>query len=570
MQQDMLKNRPGCMSIFAGIFILAGLVPGFMALKYIYAVIDASDWQSVPVTITAVDLEVSRNDNSDSYLTTASYNYQFEGRSFSGDRVSLSSGSDNIGDFQRRVYSELNGYKNVISGFNAWVDPDKPENSVLYRDLRWPLLGFLLLFLLIFCGAGSGIFMLGKLAIKRTNKLLELQQLYPQQPWKWRSEWENNIVQANTGSLRWFATVFAVFWNLVSLPIWFVIPDEVGKGNYEVLIALLFPIVGIGMIIWAVRSWRQYKVFGNSKLQLRQVPVPLGGMLNANLILPEEVPGGTDLKLTLNCIRKTQSSGSKKKTSENIIWQTEQVIRVADVIGRYTTIPIRIQLPADQPPADVNAGQTGIIWRLMVDTDIPGVDYQASFELPVFDTGLDLQSPQGDNQPQPVTETGIAGQPANSGVIIEGDRYWFPPGRNNTAAVAILIFGLIFAGMGVFFIISVSKIFGGIFAAAGSLILWGSAALAFRRSEIRIEGGELIASSGWFGLKEKLRLPSFQIKKLWIKSNMSINNVKYYDLYLSDQQDKEFVLASNLKGRRDTEALIGLLENNLGIVSSEE
>ncbi len=556
------------MTIFAGIFFIVGLIPGFMALKHIYNYVDASDWVAVPATITAVDLSVSRSDGNDTYLTTAEYNYQYQGQSFTGSRVGFGSGSDNIGSFHQDAYAELNNYKNRPGGFNAWVDPDKPGNSVLYRDIRWPLVGFLMLFLLIFSGAGAGIYLLGKFAIRRANKQAELQDLYPDEPWKWRADWQNNTIKASNGPLRWFATVFAIFWNLVSLPLWFVIPAEVAKGNYEALIAVLFPIVGIGVIIWAIRSWRQYKIFGNSQLELRQTPIPLGGMLNAKLILPEEVPGGTELKLTLNCIRKTQSSGSKKKTSENILWQTEQTIRIPDVTGRYTAIPIRIQIPVDQPPAVADTSQTGIIWRLLVDTDIPGVDYETSFELPVFDTGLDLQLHQDQSQNKLTSETGSAGIPANSGVIIEGSRYWFPPGRNNLAVVAILFFGAIFTGAGIFLIISVSKIFGGVFAAVGALILWGAAALAFKRSEILLENGQLIASSGWFGLREKLRLPSFQIKKLWIKSNMSINNVKYYDLYLSDQQGNKYVLASNLKGRRDTEALIRLLEDALGISNS--
>ncbi len=557
------------MTIFAGVFFIAGLIPGFIALKHTYNYLDARDWVAVPATITAADLQVSRSDGNDTYLTTAEYNYQYENRTYTGNRVGFSSSADNIGDFHQRAYSELNNYLGKPQGFNVWVNPDNPKNSILYRELRWPLIGFLSLFLLIFSGAGAGIFMLGKLALKRQNEARQLQESYPEQPWKWRNDWQNNTIAGNTGPIRWFATGFAIFWNLLSLPLWFVIPREVAKGDYIILIALLFPLIGIGMIIWAIRSWRQHHRFGKSQLELREMPIALGGMLVAKLTLPTQVPGGTVLKLTLNCIRKTQSSGSKKNTSEDVIWQTEQEIQVPEIIGRYTLIPIRIQIPTEQPPASAEVSKTGIIWRLLIDTDIPGVDYQTNFELPVFDTGMGLQIPPEEYQHHTIAETGRVGNPTNTGAIIDGQRYWFPPARHTTAAFVILLLGALFAGGGAMLMAFASKIFGGIFAAVGGLIIWGAAALLFKRSEVRIEQGELIASNGWFGIKEKLRLPSFQVKKLWIKSNMSINNVKYYDLYLSDQQGKEFALASNLKGRRDSEALVAQLEATLGITSTE-
>ncbi len=432
--------------------------------------------------------------------------------------------------------------------------------------MRWPLVAFKVVFMLVFSGAGAGIYWFGKNNIKRETQTRKLQQQHPDAPWKWRPEWQHNQLQSQAGPIRWFATIFAVFWNLVSSPIWFIIPQEFARGNYIALIAGLFPLIGIGMAIWAIRLWRQHYRFGHSVLILKQMPIDLGGQLTANLQLPADVPVGAELNIRLDCIRKTTTkSGNKSSTSESILWQGDQRIVIADA-GTYRLVPIRFQLPTDQPETSDPTAKSSVFWRLDISSDIPGIDYQASFELPVFDTGYAAAL---NSEDEPVyslkSETGIAGDPARSGAIINGGVYNFPAARHKSLIFGLSIFGLIFGAIGIAIIMSGQVWFGGVFALVGGLVFWGVLSLLLKRSEIRLENGNIIASSGWFGLKERLRLPSFQVKKIWVKSNMSSGNTKYYDLYLDDQTGKKHSLASNLIGRRDTEALIAHLENALGI-----
>jgi hypothetical protein len=42
--------------------------------------------------------------------------------------------------------------------------------------------------------------------------------------------------------------------------IWFFLPAELAKGNRLALIGLIFPFVGVGLLVWAVRAtlrWRK-------------------------------------------------------------------------------------------------------------------------------------------------------------------------------------------------------------------------------------------------------------------------------------------------------------------------
>ncbi len=555
------------MTLFAAIFFFAGLIPGFMALINIYHAVEARNWVATPATITATELETHRGDDADTYLVTAEYHYQFNGQSYTGERVGFGKGSDNIGSFHEDAHRELSRYQSRQQVFTAWVNPDDPGEAVLYRNIRWLLFAFQMIFMLIFSGAGAGFYYFGKRSLKLENKARELEQKHPEKPWKWRQQWQQNNLKSLSSPSRWFATIFAIFWNLVSSPIWFVLPREVSSGNHIALVAALFPLVGIGMAIWAIRLWRQHWRFGDSELLLSRIPIDRGGLLNANLQLPVKVPGGIELTIRLDCIRKTtERSGNKRSTRENILWQNEQRIIIPDVGGSYRLIPIRFHLPADQPAATALVGKSGIIWRLHISSDIPGVDYEASFELPVFDTGLAADAVAAADSIQFFkAETGIAGDPSRSGVVIQGNQYYFPAARHKSLIFGLFVFSSIFGGSGAGMMIAEHALFGGVFALVGLLVFWGVLSLLLKRSEIRLENGSIVACSGWFRLKERLRLPSFQVNKIWIKSNMSSGNTKYYDLYLDDHNGKKHTLASNLISRRDIEALITHLKNALGI-----
>ena len=114
-------------------------------------------------------------------------------------------------------------------------------------------------------------------------------------------------------SYIWF---FAVFWNLISAPlVLMVLPREVLQNrNYPALLGLLFPLVGAGLLIWAIRATLRWKKFGTSILELETLPGVIGGHLKGILqtrtaLLPEE---GLSLKLT--CINRTVSGSGKNRS----------------------------------------------------------------------------------------------------------------------------------------------------------------------------------------------------------------------------------------------------------------
>jgi len=66
-----------------------------------------NDWVQAEARLTRGGYETHSGDDSYTYEAYADYVYDFQGQSYSGSRVSLSSGADNIGDYQTDIGSNL-------------------------------------------------------------------------------------------------------------------------------------------------------------------------------------------------------------------------------------------------------------------------------------------------------------------------------------------------------------------------------------------------------------------------------------------------------------------------------
>lgn len=150
--------------LFALPFAGAGLVVLLLAGRDVYDWQRMQAWQQVPAHILSADLKVSygrkthgRKSKSPSYMAQASYRYQYQGQDYTGMRVAISRGSDNIGSYQQDRYAELRSYRQSGTEFRCFVNPQQPEQAILYRDLRWDMLSFKALFSLIFGGVGFGL-----------------------------------------------------------------------------------------------------------------------------------------------------------------------------------------------------------------------------------------------------------------------------------------------------------------------------------------------------------------------------------------------------------------------------
>ncbi len=572
------KAGAGCLGLFGGVFALAGLIPGGMGMLMLFNAWQASSWLPTPATLTQLQLETSRSDDGgDTYSLRGRFSYEYDGQRFVSDRLDFSVGSDNIGSYHLDNYSQLQPRLNVTDGVTAYVNPDQPDEAVLLRGVRWGMVAFLLMFLAVFGGVGLTIIGVGVIGARKLKVERQLKQAHPEEPWRWEPEWEHGEIHCSGKTQMWVALSMATFWNLVSSVVWFFVPEELAKGNYLALIALLFPAVGLGLAAWAAVAVARWRRYGRSTLVLPELPLRLGARLGGYLRVSESLEA-RQAALTLSCVEiRTSGSGKNRSTHRTVLYQDEAQAVVQAAAG-HRRVPVSFALPADQPQRDVSDSRRKIEWQLKAIAAVRGPDLDVTFELPVFEAdllspisnlGQVAESGAGDDRPV-LTAAEDGGDAAATGVDMHyrggGLRYYFAPARHLAVGTGFTGAGVLLSG------IAVGGTMAGKLPLLGTLIcgLLGTVFLLvglnelLMRSELRTRIGELGVRRGWWlGADHFYRLSD--IDDLLVTDGMQVGDTRYYRLTLKTRDGKQRVLAGGLKGRRNTTALRNLIAGAVGL-----
>jgi len=246
------------------------------------------------------------------------------------------------------------------------------------------------------------------------------------------------------------------------------------------------------------------------------------------------------------CIKRVvRGSGKNKSVSETILWEEEKVIpreQLGYVAGQ-TRIPIEFSIPYDCKQTDFTYHDNQIKWRLESNSEITGVDYSSTFEIPVFRTEESskevteekLAQSQIEDSSDPVL-SGIEIKPA----VMGGTEVFFSPARNLGAAIGLTFFFILWTGaiifmtkMGapVFFpiIFGLFEFLIGIFL----LELWlGTTRVVFQPQVVMVQ-------NGYLGAGRKKRIPYDQISTIQTKRGMQSGKDLYYDLQILRKNGKK-------------------------------
>ena len=560
----------GCLVLFALPFAGVGV---FMAYLIGAAFMDWSSMRSreeVPAEIVSVNRWVSRDSDSNSTEAQATYRYQYLGRSFTGTRVSLHKGSDSIGGFQEDTYRELLSHRG--STFRCFVNPANPAEAVLYRDLRWELIGFYSIFLVVFGGAGFGLMAMGLLGGKKAKREAELKEGHPDEPWKHKEAWATGKIVSTTKPVLVMSAIFAVFWNAISSPLWFMIPEIVENENKLALLAFMFPVVGGGLIFWALRNFVRYKKFGESVFEMGTLPGVIGGPLAGTIRTTVNVRPEDGFELTLSSVRVRQTgSGKNRSTHETVLWQKSHVI-ARELLAydlRRSAIPVSFAIPFDGKASDESNADDRIVWKLEVAAAVPGVDYHATFEVPVFETEESSENFRVAEDPgveRVVPELGKKLEQA--GIRVEllpgGKRLVFPRARALGSAIGLTVFFGVWTA--IVYGLNASdapRLFPWLFGLFDVLLLLGVVDMWLYHGFIEARPGELSFGSGLFFTGAPQELISGEVQKLEATRGMQMGNKLYYRLVVHERSGRRHTVAKRLPDLETTERVIENLESIL-------
>ena len=558
----------GCLCLFALPFAGVGVFMGYLTVATLVEWVSMRSWVRVDAEIVSVNLQQNSGSDSTTYEVTASYRYVYDGQEYTGSRVALHAGSDNIGDYHQNTYRELSGYRGET--FRCFVDPSSPTEAVLYRDLRYGLVGFYLLFVVLFGGAGFGLVAAGLVGSRKTKRHEELEALHPDEPWLQNEDWHEGRIHSSTKAAFITSAVFAGVWNLISMPVVVFAHEQIfDPDNRVALVALLFPVVGIGLVVWAARSLIRWRKFGESIFEMRTIPGVIGGPLEGTIRTSVNVRPEAGFDVMLSSIHRYRSgSGKSRSTHEKVLWQ--KLYRAA--LDRSSAgIPIAFQVPYDCEPTEDADADNQRIWKLEVKAEVEGVDYHVQFEVPVFRTehSSPLAPDPSDGVDPPFrVDVPLAEQLRKSGARVEhlasGRRFVFPMARHVGSALALTLFFAVLTGITVGpWYSDAPRLFPWVFGLFDVLIFLGVLDMWFFSSRIDVREGGLSFAAGLFGGRRR-ELSRTDIEKVAPKRGMQSGNKLFYQIEILEHGGKTHVAAKRLPDLDTAERLAAEIEKILG------
>lgn len=203
------------------------------------------------------------------------------------------------------------------------------------------------------------------------------------EPWLARPDWAGGRIRdtrfQQLGCFLWFAVLWTLGTGGLAVAL---------LGNGGGLFVLVFPGVGLLLLAGALYGRAHQQKFGTPIFELPSVPV-LPGQTMAGLVRTTAAidPAG-GFTLRLRCARRVETgSGKNRRTSTTTLWESEQVMPGASRRADGIAIPVAFEIPADVPESDLRRPRDQIRWSLEVKASLPGVDFSAHFDLPVYHPG---------------------------------------------------------------------------------------------------------------------------------------------------------------------------------------
>ncbi|MAY00158.1 MAG: hypothetical protein CMI08_13350 [Oceanospirillaceae bacterium] len=584
-QKPGVKQRRGgwFIVVFGGIFLLAGLaVIFFMALSPLLKWYGSQSWLPVSAQIEMLELDSRRSDNSDTYRVNTRYRFDFNGASYSGSDASLYDGYDNIGSYWQELYSDLKRHKQSNSAV-VWVNPQNPDESVLDRSIRPVMLLFSSLFGLVFALAGAGIIWFGRRSGSKSSRYAALSSLADaggHEATAARAAFSQGIRSSARSSYRVMMVVGIPF-ILISLPIMVAaIPDALRSGDYAVLLVLIFPLTGAGMVFGGLRMRSRFLRIGATPFFCDPLPGCCGGQVGGYF----EVNSGRFSQrpeIRLCCIDTyTTGSGKNRSTHHRTVWQ-ESVVASVDMLASGQRLRAVFDVPDNLPESEQTEGCRGTVsWEIQCEGLLnmagPGaaetMEFSRSWEVPVvrgqqrssWQPPVSQQAQDRSEKQQRSLESAarqISTTASAGGLSLDS-----AAGRNKAVFLPLLPMGFIFAAVGVFLTWQASLeggalwVMGPVFALIGGLLFVIGVFVLGRGLECQIEGRQVTIVRRMFGKPLYSRSATIRSpQQIHLDKSVTATSGKrqtdYYRLKLHSDDGKKLTLAEGIAGRDAAEAL---------------
>jgi hypothetical protein len=413
---------------------------------------------------------------------------------------------------------------------------------------------------LTFGGVGVGMIVAAGRTRNSFARLEARKAAAPGQPWLWRDDWASRRVQDTDRAQAGTLWAFALFWNLVSVPAaWFGVQQALQTGDKAPWLVLLFPAIGCILLAAAIYASLRASRYGRSELELAAVPAPIGRELVGTIHVGRGLDPDHGVQLELTSLRRvTSGSGKNRSTREEILWQDEQTIARGSRQYDGVSIPVRMAIPAGAEPCDDSNALNRVLWRLVARATTPGVDYAATFEVPVFQTPDSALPPPAELVERHRAELAEYRLPAGAPVRIaetgRGITVEFPMARNPGAALGLSAIVATWCGVFVALLrLDAPWFFRVAFGAFGLLLLAIAASLVLGWAAIEAGRDGLRVTKGWGPFTRTSSFRAEEVARIEPRVGMTAGSRAYFDLKVVFVDQSSIGAGSGLRDRRQAE-----------------
>jgi len=398
---------------------------------------------------------------------------------------------------------------------------------------------------------------------------------FPDQPWKWNKDWDTGRVVCASRAGMIVLWLFALTFSAFGLPLmykgWTIREQE---GWIAFLAAGLFALVGIGMLAAALYKTVAWLRYGQSYCELITNPGVIGGWFRGNVHTKLRLGPNDRVNVRLQCVREySTGSGKNRSKRTDIKWQETMVVD-ADKARRTADggaqIPIAFPIPRACQPTNEENRDDRIVWQLRVSANVPGVDYVADFEIPVFitpdtDDGFDAESTDAyaittDEAIDFAQSSKIRVRPLGA----SGMEIYAPPARAIGAATGATVFLALWTGVVLFLFQSDAPIyFAIVFGFFEVVIAYAVLSMWFGSARTVVDGDSVEVTHRLAGIGTTKRFHKNEIESVRVDLGMRSGDKAYYRVNLHLPGNKKRAVASAIADKDEARWIASVIETSL-------
>ena len=356
----------GCLAAFFGVFLLFGLgMSLFFALPAL-KVVKARSWREVPCTVLESKVGSHSGKDSTTYSVDILYEYEAGGRMRRSNRYQFLGGSSGgSADKEAIVAANPPGTRR-----SCFVNPDDPDDAVMYRGASKTYL--VALVPLLFAAAGAGG-MVWAFKIRKGGPRVHGDPARFARPASEAAAVAPGPVKLATPHpvAKIFGMLFlALFWNgITSVFVWKMIQEWKSGGKPFGLTCFLVPFVLVGLLLIFGVFYSFLAAFNpRPSLTLSSNAVPLGGSATLSWTFTGSVSRLSGMKVFLEGAEEARYRRGKSSHTDREVFAKIPVYESPGGVAASGNAEVRI--PADTMHS-FSGGSNRIVWTLKLSGEIP-------------------------------------------------------------------------------------------------------------------------------------------------------------------------------------------------------